>query len=115
MTPETRSQPHEGHGDGGGWATAVAFVVGLFLLVVVAMTDLFMLIGFAAAPESGNCAGGACSNSHDVRAGLMFVLCALSLVLGLVGLLAARRRRPWALGAAVLLQAAGVAALWVRI
>jgi hypothetical protein len=118
MTHETPRQGHNGRGNGtdaGGWATAVAFVVGLFLLVVVAMTDLFMLIGFGAAAGSGNCEGAACSDRHEARAGLMFALCALSLVAGLTGMVASRRTRHYAWVAAVLLQAAGVAVLWVRI
>ncbi|MYW00783.1 hypothetical protein [Streptomyces sp. SID3343] len=123
QTPPPRAHDGNGRGHGrgcgndsaGGWATAVGFVVGLLLLVVVAMTDLFMLIGFGAAAGSGNCEGAACSDAHDVRAGLMFALCGLSLVAGLTGMLASGRRRTYALGAAVLLQAAGVAVLWVRV
>jgi hypothetical protein len=76
--------------NGDGFARAAAFVVGLFAFVVVAMTDLFILIGFGGATES--CANQACRDWYETRLPWVFGLFALSFVTALVALVRPARR-----------------------
>lgn len=77
--------------NGEGFARAAAFVVGLFLFVVVAMVDLFVLIGFGGATES--CANQTCRDWYGTRLPWVFGLFVLSFVTALIALVR-RPRRP---------------------
>ncbi|WP_406286615.1 hypothetical protein [Embleya sp. NBC_00896] len=107
-----RDSARQGEG-GNGFARAVAFVVGLFVFVVVAMIDLFVLLGYGGAAES--CADEACRSWYDSRAPWTLGLFALSFVATLIGLELTKRleRRRFAIGLPIVavglaLQAAGL-------
>ncbi|MFI1380936.1 hypothetical protein [Embleya sp. NPDC020886] len=78
-------------GNGDGFARAAVFVVGLFAFVVLAMTDLFVLIGFGGATES--CANQACRDWYEDRLPWVFGLFAVSFVTALIALVRPGGRR----------------------
>lgn len=99
--------------DGGehGFARAITFVGGLFAFVVVAMTDLFVLLGLGGGTES--CGDQACRDWYDTRLPWVFGMFVLSFIVAFLALVLPphpRRRYAVAIPVALLaitLQATG--------